>query len=145
MSRGKSFWLRFFAANWYATIICLLILGVAANALIYHQQAKWGDMSAIFAIFAFFIGLSWYRWNARLAKMAGTATSQAGTLSLDSDGIRTILASGASTFVPWSSYSKWTEGKNVFLLTGKDGAAILPIDESSRNSIRAFLADKISQ
>jgi hypothetical protein len=144
LSRPRYFWLRFFAANWYATAICLLVIGVGVNALIYHEHPKWGSMGIIFAIGAFFIGLSWYRWNARLSKAAGAASARSGTLALDMDGIRTTLVSGASTFVPWSSYSKWAEGRTVFLLTGKDGAAILPIDYGSREAIRGLLMSKIS-
>jgi hypothetical protein len=144
ISRPKRFWLRFFAANWYSSAICLLIIGVAIHALVYNEHPKWGSMAVGFAIFASFIGFSWYRWNAKLSKIAEAASARSGTFSLDADGVRTILASGSSTFVPWSSYDKWTEGKNVFLLTGKDGSAIIPIDDGNRETLRGLLVSKIS-
>jgi hypothetical protein len=144
MSRPRYFWLRFFAANWYSTVICLLVIGVAVDALINHKHPKWGAMAIFFAVFSSLIGLSWYRWNANLSKSAGRVSALSGTLSLDNDGIRTILASGASTFVPWSSYSKWTEGKSIFLLAGRDGSAILPIDDGYRDTIRSLLVSKVT-
>ena len=143
MSRGRSFWLRFFAANWYGTALLLLVVVVGANGAIHHQQMKWGAMLGFAAICVFFIGLSWYRWNSRLAKIAGASNARSGTLSLESDGIRMTSASGASTFVPWSSYNKWIEGKSVFLLTGNDGTAILPIDDGNRESVRGLLTSQI--
>jgi len=101
-------------------------------------------MAIGFCISAGFIWFSWNRWNARLAKMAATASTSSGILVLDNDGIRTISQSGASNFVPWSSYRQWKEGKNVFVLTGSDGAAIIPIDDGYRDNIRMLLASKIN-
>jgi hypothetical protein len=142
--RPTKFWLRFFAANWYCTAICLLIIGIAINGVVTHQQLHWRNMAIVFCIAAGFIWFSWNRWNAKLAKIAETAGTRSGTLVLDSDGIRTTSQSGASNFVPWSSYEKWKEGKGVFLLTGSDGAAIIPIDDGHRDSIRMLLTSKIS-
>lgn len=142
--RPTRFWLRFFAANWYSTMICLLGLGTAINAVVTHQQLHWVKMAIVFCIGAGFIWSSWNRWNAKLAKISETATARSGMLVLDNDGIRTTSQSGASNFVPWSSYEQWKEGKGVFLLTGSDGAAIIPIDDGYRDSIRALLVSKIT-
>ena len=143
MLRPRYFWLRFFAANWYATVICLLIVGAAANAAIHHEQARWGSMAIAFAIGMFFIGLSWYRWNGRLTKKAQLTSSRAGTLSLDLDGVRTTLSNGTSTFIPWSNYDKWLEGQEIFLLQGNDANTVIPVD-GTRDAIRGLLASKIS-
>ncbi|GGA57397.1 hypothetical protein GCM10011507_05930 [Edaphobacter acidisoli] len=144
LSRPRRFWLRFFAANWYATALCVIALGAGINALIHHEQVKWDVMGMLLAIGGGFIGFSWYRWNAALAKAAQNASARSGTLSLDADGVRTQLASGTSTFLPWSTYSKWTEGTSVFLLTGNDGATVVPIDDGNRDAIRSLLTSNIS-
>jgi hypothetical protein len=100
-------------------------------------------MAGLFAFGAFFIWFSWNRWNANLTKSAGSLNRNAGTVSLDSDGIRSMFANGASSFVPWSSFSGWKEGESVFLLTG-DSSALLPIDDGNREAIRSMLTSKIS-
>ncbi|HZY63015.1 MAG TPA: YcxB family protein [Edaphobacter sp.] len=143
LSRPRLFWLKFFAANWYSSVICLLVVGVAINALINHERMNWGAMAMVFAICVGFIGFSWFRWNSSLAKSAEAASARAGTLSLDSDGVRTRLASGTSTFIPWSTYSKWIEGRSVFLVTGNDGTTVIPIDDGNRDAIRSLLMSKI--
>lgn len=143
MSRPRRFWLRFFVANWYATTLCVLIIGVAVNAIINHQHPQWKAMAGVFGVATFFLWFSWYRWNANLAKAAITVSAKSGSVSLDTDGVRSTFASGATTFVPWSTFSAWKEGQNTFLLTGEN-AMILPFDEGTRDSIRSMLMSRIS-
>jgi hypothetical protein len=143
ISRPRRFWLRFFAANWYSTAICLLVVGIAINALLNHQDVRWGPMAGVFAFGAFFICLSWFRWNAALEKAANAISAKSATVSLDADGIRATFANGGSSFVPWSSFSAWKEGKNIFLLSGEN-SAVLPIDDGNRDSIRSLLMSRIS-
>jgi hypothetical protein len=144
MSRPKYFWLRFLGANWYATTICLLIVGVAINALVNHEHANWKSMALFFTICASLIGWSWYRSNTAVSAAAKTLSARSGTVSLEADGIRTTLLSGASTFVPWSSFSTWKEGESVFLINGKDGIAILPIDDGFRETMRGILTSQVN-
>ena len=143
MSRSKYFWLRFFVANWYATALCLLLIGVAINALVSGGHPQWGAMGLLFVICSFFIWFSWYRYNRSLPKSASGMSERAGTLLLGPDGIKMELASGASTFIPWSSYTKWQEGKSVFVITGKEGATVIPIEDGSNHTIRNLLLSKI--
>lgn len=142
--RPRSFWFKFFLANWYATLLCLVALGADANGLLHHRHLPWGPAVGLLAVGAALLGFSWYRWNARLSKAAAAAIERSGTLSLQSSGVQTTLATGASTFVPWSSFTKWREGNSVFVLSGKDGTAIVPIDNGNRESIRSLLKDKIN-
>jgi hypothetical protein len=142
--RPTHFWLKFMAANWYASLICILVIGVDVNAVMNHRLVKLGPSALMLAIGAALIGYSWYRWNAKLSKSFQAANTRIDDLSLDADGIRIKVNTGTSTFVPWSSYEKWTEGKSVFLLSGKDGTTILPIDEGSRDAIRGLLMSNVS-
>lgn len=144
LSRSKYFWLRFFAANWYASIICLLLLGVGVSDLIHHTQPRWDLMALYLAIFGGFIAFSWYRYNGKIAKVGVAQNAARKSVSLDPDGIRTCLNSGADVFVPWSSYSKWVEGKSVFVLTGDSGTTILPATDGNETSLRGLLESKIS-
>jgi arginine exporter protein ArgO len=81
ISRPSRFWLRFFAANWYSTAICLLVVGIAINALLNHQDVRWEPMAGVFAFGAFFIWLSWFRWNAALDKAAGAISAKSAKVS----------------------------------------------------------------
>ena len=40
-----------------------------------------------------------------------------GSASLDANGISSTNSAGAPSFVPWSAFSGWKEGKDVFTLT----------------------------
>ena len=141
LSRPRNFWWRFLAANWYATAICLLILGTALSGLRADSHLHWNLMALYLLVFGFFLWLSWYRYHARVAKSLGVARS---SLQLDLDGVRTVLHDGTSIFLPWSRFQSWREGKAVFVLITTDGTLVLPADEGQRGSMRTLLASKIS-
>ena len=143
LSRPPRFWLKFFAANWYMSLLSLLVIGVDVNVLLHHGTPQRGPTGILLAIAGIFIYFSWSRWKSKVSNSLKTANQKIETLSLDPDGVRIKLNSGASTFVPWSSYSKWTEGESIFLLVGKDGLTILPTDEGNRASVRGLLASQI--
>lgn len=138
ISRPNRFWFRFLAANWYSTVLCLLMVGVSINALLNHETVRWGPLAGVFAFGAFFIWLSWFRWNARLEKAAEVLSAKSGTITLGSDGLRSTFANGGSNFVPWSSFTACKEGSSIFVLTG-ESAAVLPIDDGNRDSIRSLI------
>jgi hypothetical protein len=144
LARPKSFWFRFALANWYATAVCVGIIAVAIHALIEHQQPSWKGLGIFFLLGCVRFAISWNRWNERLKKAGEKANAGLSTRSLDTDGIRTTLVSGASSFAPWSSFTKWTEGKRLFVLTGSDGPVVLPIDEGNRDSLRSLLQSHIA-
>jgi hypothetical protein len=143
LARPRLFWLRFFAYSWYATALCALAVIAAVRALLDHRPINWDTTGGLLAFAALLYGIRWTRWRSRLSKVAAVR-SRAASISLDPDGIRTRQESGATTFVPWAGFSKWTEGKNVFLLRGKDGTTILPVDEGNRDSVRALLQGNIA-
>src|ERR1700735_5377006 len=117
--RPKKFWLKFLMASWYATaLLVVAIVVMIDNTLIDHQPPKWNAIGICFGVAAIRYTISWSRWNARQTKAMVALKPVAGTRSLESGGIQTTLASGASNFVPWSSYDKWIEGESVFVLTG---------------------------
>jgi len=138
LARPRFFWLRFFAYSWYSTFICVAVVVADVNAVAHHHPIRWNDTGFALALAALFYGLRYSRWRSRLSKVAATRSRNA-SISLDTDGVRTRQESGATTFVPWTGFTKWSEGKNVFLLTSKDGTTILPVDETNRDSVRALL------
>jgi len=138
LARPRFFWLRFFAYSWYSTALCVVVLYTDVNALLQHKPIHWDATGTLLGLALLFYGLRYSRWRARLAKVASTRTRNT-SISLDTDGVRTRQESGATTFVPWTSFTKWSEGKNVFLLTSASGTTVLPVDETNRDSVRALL------
>ena len=141
--KPKNFWLKFFLGNWYASAIAVLIIGADVNLLLHGKTPKWGPSLGLLAVCAFLFLFSWYRWRSKVSSLLEKATARVESLSLETDGVRVKLKSGTATFVPWSSYSKWSEGKSVFLLAGNDGSVIIPADDSNRNEIRGMLSSQI--
>jgi len=139
LARPRHFWLRFFAYSWYATALCVVALYTGADALFRHKPIPWDTAAGVFAFALLLYGIRWSRWKRRLSKVAARRSQSAASISLDPDGMRTRQESGAATFVPWTGFTKWSEGKNIFLLTRKDGTTVLPVDEGNRDSVRALL------
>jgi hypothetical protein len=142
--KPKNFWLKFFAANWYATLIGIIAIGVNANLLIQGKPVRLGPSAGLLLFVAAALFYSWYRWAGKVSKAFLAASQHVRELSLEADGLKSVSDTGASKFVPWSSYESWSEGKSIFLLKGKDGSAILPVDGGSREALRSFLQTKIS-
>ena len=143
LSRPKNFWFKFFAANWYASFICVAVIVVDVNKMAHGQAPRWDLTALLLAVCGALMGYSWFRWNTKVSNSLRASTARIESLSLDGDGVRVTLRSGTTTFIPWSSYTKWVEGKAVFVVTGKDGAAILPIDDGNREVLRGLLSSHI--
>jgi hypothetical protein len=143
--RPRNFWWKFLLASWYATALLIVAIAVLIdNTLIEHEPPKWEAILVCLALAAFRYGISWTRWNARLTKAAGTLKPGPGTRTLESSGIRTTLENGATSFTPWSSYTKWVAGDTVFVVTGSGGSVVLPVDQSNRDSLRGLLQSHIA-
>jgi hypothetical protein len=143
LSRPKNFLFKFIAANWYATLIGVLVVAADVNQMAHGRTPRWDLTALLLAVCGALMGYSWFRWNAKVSNALRASTARIESLSLDGDGVRVLLRTGTSTFIPWSSYTKWVEGKVVFVLTGKDGGAILAIDDGNRDTVRGLLSSHI--
>jgi hypothetical protein len=143
--RPKMFWLRMALANWYALTILIAVVG----AIIYHAMNSlpynWAGALGVAGIALLFLGFSWWRYNSRIGKITDRWNKNCGNSSLDTDGIRTDAANGATTFVPWSAYSTWKEGKLVFLVKGDNAEQVIPKEGlGSSEQVKGLLASKVS-
>ena len=143
ISRSRYFWLKLSARNIHAVMILAILLGIVVLSLVHHVTPKPEQYIESLVVLAFLSLMTWYRWDKTLRNNGAALKPRAGMMSLDGDGIRTTLESGATSFVPWGSYVKWVEGKKVFVLTGSDGPTILPIDEGNRDLLRGKLQSHI--
>ena len=144
LSRPRNFWFKFLLSNWYASLIGLLVIAADGNSLIHGQSVKWGPSAGLLVFVVVALWYSWYSWNGKVSKVLQTASSRIQCLALESDGAKILTETGASSFLPWSSYKTWSEGMKIFLLQGKDGMTILPIDDGSRETLRNLLQSKIA-
>ncbi len=61
--------------------------------------------------------LSWFRTSRAMEKSARMLCDLEATVFLDAAGIHVTTASGATSLWPWSDFSAWKEGPEVFSLT----------------------------
>jgi len=143
LARPHYSWLRFLLASWYSTVLCVGALYGLSNDVVHHRPIQWKATVLVLGLAGFFYWLRWSRWKSRLGK-ATAQRNRAASISVDADGIRTRQESGATSFTPWASFNKWTEGKNVFLLSGEKISILLPVDDGNRDTVRALLQGNIA-
>jgi drug/metabolite transporter (DMT)-like permease len=139
LMRPRRFWFRFFTANWYASLLVAIVVGANVVRLNNGQPLRLGQAGLLLALAAAMFVLTYFLWNRKVCKNLQAATARIQSIDLDPEGVRIQLITGATTSVPWSSFSKWIEGETVFVLLGKDGTTILPAGDATRDSIRAML------
>lgn len=141
--RPPDFWVKYLVANWYALAIAVIVIVLDINAVIQGKPVRIGPTLGLLVFVAAALLYSWFRWVGKVSKTLRNAVAHIQDLSVDIDGIRIVTITGAVTAVPWSSYESWLEGKSIFLLKGKDGAVILPVDESNRDMLRSLLESRV--
>ncbi len=116
LNRNKRYWLNLFLANWYATILLIVILWAEIARIVAGKPIQLASLWIVL-IPVFFLWLYWYRTQSSISKAASELSDTAGSASLDSDGIHATASTGATSFIPWSQYSAWKESTEVFTLT----------------------------
>lgn len=97
----------------------LVITFVFLIAMISQILNGKGDLHliVIFAsLVALTLGLMWLGLTRSLRKTAKALSATGGQMNVETQGITTILPNGTRTFVPWSAFAGWREGKLVFTL-----------------------------
>jgi hypothetical protein len=80
-------------------------------------------------------------------KAASQLSDTTGSASIDAKGISTNSSTGAKSFVPWSEYSGWKEGKDVFTLTKGKSFRVLTkrgLGEAELEQLRSIFRTQIS-
>jgi hypothetical protein len=103
----------------FRNVRLLMITFVFLVAMISQIMTGKGDLKLI-AIFAGLVALTmggmWISLTRSLATTAKALSASGGQMSIEAQGITTILPNGTRTFVPWSAFRRWREGKLVFTL-----------------------------
>jgi hypothetical protein len=116
LNRSKTYWLKLIAANWYFTLLLIVIIWAEIARLLEGKPILLNTLP-ILLIPVFFLWLSWFRTRRAIEQAAQQISDIKGTAVLTEHGIDATASSGATSFVPWSAYSAWKEGPDVFTLT----------------------------
>ena len=96
----------------------LLAITCVALVAIFTQIATGkGDPRTllVFAgLLALLLGLMWLGLTRALRKRAKALSAAGGQMTIEAQGITTLMPNGSRTFVPWSAIARWREGKLVF-------------------------------
>ncbi|MGA2350271.1 MAG: hypothetical protein ABSF70_07560 [Terracidiphilus sp.] len=96
----------------------LLALLCVALFVIVEQIVKGkGDLRIVLVMampVALILGFMWLRLTNSLGRTAKALTASGARMSIEAQGITTVLANGSRTFEPWSAFTRWREGELVF-------------------------------
>lgn len=92
------------------------------------------------------IWLYWYREQSAVRRAVSRPSNTPESASVDANGIRTSTSTGATSFVPWSEFSGWKEGKDVFTLTKGKSFDVLTkrgLNEAEVEQLRSLFRSQI--
>jgi hypothetical protein len=136
---NRSGW-RLLRVNLYATILAAFALGLLIYAAAERRRPDWAGVGVLLALAAFRFGISWSKRTVQEKKAFAASGLTGGTVSLDHTGVKTQLMDGTSTFQPWSAFTTYKLGEQVFLLRGKTAMVVGAMPENSREMLRGTLA-----
>jgi len=140
--RPKSYWVKFAVINWYGLVLLGILIYATIVALAGFRHANWHALGMLWLIIGSILLIALYLGRSRASRaLAGMNRQLAGTFQIAPDGVRGEAESGASSFLPWSTFSAWKRGKVVYALKSQSGAVtILPLDGLSGDEIEGLSA-----
>lgn len=94
----------------------LLVLVVVLVSQIAKGKTDFGQLMILSLPGLLILGLMWFRLSRSLAKAARAISASGAQMTIDTKGITTTRPNGTRQFEPWSSYTRWREGKLVFTI-----------------------------
>jgi hypothetical protein len=146
LNRTKMYWPRVFLANWYATLLLIVVIWAAIARIIAGKPIQLSSLGLLL-IPIFFLGFYWYRTQQNVRTAASQLSDTQGNASVDGKGISATASTGATSFVPWSEYSGWKEGADVFTLTTGKSFRVLTkrgLGEADLEQLRSVFRAQIS-
>jgi hypothetical protein len=145
LNQSSTHWLNTLRANGYAVALLVGILwaDIKRQMAGKHVPAiSW----ALLLIPVLLIWFYWYRKNSAVRRAVSRPSNTPGTASVDANGISYTNSTGAPSFVPWSEYSGWKEGKDVFTLTKTKSFHVLAkrgLNEADIEQLRSLFRSQI--
>ena len=145
LNQPSSHWLKVLQANGLAVALLVGILWAEIKSLMAGKHVppvSW----ALLLIPALLIWFYWFRKHSAVRRAVSKPSNTPGTASVDANGISYTTSTGAPSFVPWSEYSGWKEGKDVFTLTKAKSFHVLPkrgLNEAEAEQLRSLFRSQI--
>lgn len=98
----------------FLTISFVLLLAAIGQMATGKADPK--VLTVLAVLLALMLAGMWFRLTRSLGKVARSLSATGGQMSIEAQGITTTLPNGARTFVPWSAFAGWREGKLVFTI-----------------------------
>jgi len=146
LNRTKMYWPKFFLANWYASLLLVVIVWAEIARIADGKPIQPGSLGVLL-IPVFLFWFYWFRTQGNVRKAASQLSDTQGSASVDGKGISSASSSGATSFVPWSEYSGWKEGRDVFTLTTDKSFRVFTkrgLSEAELEQLRSTFRTQIS-
>lgn len=138
------------AYNFKAYIYAPALLVLFSLRYLRQSSPNWTMVAALVGIYCVSLLYSLYsRQQASSKQLEKINAMRPDRVSLTNDGWQAEGPHGASSFLPWSSFKTWREGKRVILLERTEGKQvhILPagqLSEMDRLSVRQLLQSHVT-
>jgi hypothetical protein len=145
LNQPSTHWLKDLRANGFAIALLVGILWADIKGQMAGKHVppvSW----ALLSIPVLLIGFYWYRKHSAVRRAVSKPSNAPGAASVDANGISYTGSTGVPNFVPWSEYSGWKEGKDVFTLTKAKSFHILPkrgLSEAEAEQLRSLFRSRI--
>ncbi len=145
LNRPSNYWLNVLQAN---GLPIALLVGILWADIKWQMAGKHVPLVswALLLIPVLLIWFYWYRKHSAVRRAVARPTNTPGSASVDANGISYTTSTGAPSFVPWSEYSGWKEGKDVFTLTKVRSFHILSkrgLNEADVEQLRSLFRNQI--
>jgi hypothetical protein len=145
LNQASTHWLRVLQANGLAVALLVGILWADIKSRIAGKHVPLVSW-ALLLIPVLLIWFYWYRKQSAVRRAASKPSNTPGSASVDANGISSTTSTGAPSFVPWSEYSGWKEGKGVFTLTKEKSFHVLTkrgLNEAEVEQLRSLFRSQI--
>jgi len=146
MNLSKGFWVRMVVIN-LRLLLLLAVVGAAVIAKIAHQDGRdWQGIVSSLAVALLLIGFYVWRLLNTVKQGAAKVNAACDRMTLDTQGITSANAAGATSFTPWTQYQRWKEGKLVFTIGDSKNFRTVPksaMTESQTGELRGLLQSSI--
>jgi hypothetical protein len=145
LNRPANYWPNALRANGLALAMLVGILW----ADIKTQMAGKHVPAVSWALLLIPVLLIWFYWHRKQSAVRSAVSRPSntpGSASVDANGISYTNSTGAPSFVPWSEYSGWKEGKDVFTLTKTKSFHVLAkrgLNEADVEQLRSLFRSQI--
>ena len=145
LNQPSTHWLKVLQANGLAIALLAGILWADIKSQMAGKHVPLVSW-ALLLIPVLLIWLYWYRKQSAVQSAVSKPSNTPGFASVDANGISYTNSTGAPSFVPWTEYSGWKEGKDVFTLTKGKSFNVLTkrgLNEAEAEQFRSLFRSQI--